>query len=121
METNEPRREEQDAEFEFEAFVVGQSDTSPRTPSLRKKLWRAGNKAQMVWKPGNDDVRYGAFTEDLRRSTAAKPNDNARSCCDAKVAPGTQRHEGRVLRERATIEKVTSITDSLGRSRGSTG
>ena len=99
------------AVFEFEAFVVDKAALSEA--ESEEKLWREGNKAQMVWKPGNTTFAT-ALAEDLRR---VLPTDRDRAfLLRSKVAAARSARGG--SSERATIEKVTSITDSLGESRG---
>lgn len=99
------------AEFEFEAFVVGKATLAQA--ESEEKLWRDGNKAQMVWKPGNTTFAT-ELAEDLKR--VLPPNRDRAFLLRSKVAPARSARGG--SSERATIEKVTSITDSLGESRG---
>ena len=99
------------AEFEFEAFVVEKAALDVNQPD--EKLWREGNKAQMVWKPGNTTFAT-ALAEDLRRVLPAG-QDRAFLLRSSVSAARSSRGSSS---ERATIEKVTSITDSLGQSRG---
>ena len=100
------------AEFEFEAFVV---DKATRAGNARDEdLWRGSNKAQMVWKPGHETFAT-AFTEDLRRLV---PAERERAFLLRAKVEAARSARGSAS-ERATIEKVTSITDSLGQSQGS--
>ena len=100
-------------EFEFEAFVVDRAAFAANAGD--EGLWREGNKAQMVWKPGNETFAT-AFTEDMGR--VAPRGARTRVPLASDGGRGPQRSRGSTS-ERATIEKVTSITDSLGQSQGS--
>ena len=99
------------AEFEFEAFVVNKSTLGGA--SSDESLWRGGNKAQMIWKPGSTTFAT-ALAEDLRR---VLPEDRDRAfLLRSRVASARSARSG--SSERATIENVASITDSLGGSQG---
>ena len=100
------------AEFEFEAFVVDRAAFAANAGD--EGLWREGNKAQMVWKPGNETFAT-AFTEDLGRIA---PKERQRAFLLRAKVDAARSARGSAS-ERATVEKVTSITDSLGRSQGS--
>ena len=100
------------AEFEFEAFVVDRAARVENAPD--KELWRDGNKAQMVWKPGNETFAT-AFAEDLRRLVPAERERAFLLRAEVNAARSARGSAS----ERTTIERVTSITDSLGQSRGS--
>ena len=99
------------AEFEFEAFVIDKAALSEA--GFEEEIWRGGNKAQMVWKPGSAAFAT-ALTEDLMR--VLPPSRDCAFLLRSKVA-AARSARGRSS-ERATIHKVTSITDSLGESRG---
>ena len=99
------------AEFEFEAFVVGKATLSEADSDER--LWREGNKAQMVWKPGNTTFAT-ALAKDLGR--VLPENRNRAFLLRSKVVAARSARGG--SSERATMEKVASITDSFGESRG---
>ena len=100
------------AEFEFEAFVVDRTAFAANTGD--EGLWREGSKAQMVWRPGNETFAT-AFTEDLER---VAPRERERAFLLRAKVDAARSARGPTS-ERATIEKVTSITDSLGQSQGS--
>ena len=99
-------------EFEFEAFVVDRAAFAANAGD--EGLWREGSKAQMVWKPGNETFAP-AFTEDLGR---VAPAERERAFLLRAKVDAARSARGS-MSERATIEKVTSITDSLGQSQGS--
>lgn len=100
------------AEFEFEAFVVSKAELS--TVESKAGPWRHGNKAQLTWKPGNLTFA-AALAGDLKR---VLPSDQERAnLLRSKIRPARRASGG--ASERATVERVTSITDSLGESRGS--
>ena len=99
------------SEFEFEAFVVGKA--ALRGADSDENLWRQGNKAQMIWKPGSTTFAT-ALAEDLRR---VLPEDRDRAfLLRSRVASARSARGG--SSERATVENVASITDSFGGSRG---
>ena len=99
------------AQFEFEAFVVPEAVLSETEAD--QKLWRRDNRAQMVWKPG-DKTFATTMAEDLRRVLAT---DRERAfLLRARVTAARSARAG--ISERATVERVTSITDCLGESRG---
>ena len=95
------------AEFQFEAFLTSNGAVS------ESDLWRNRNKAQMVWKPGNRTFAT-ALSGDLKR--LMRQDGDRALLLRAKVSAARSARGG--SSERATIEKVTSITDSLGGSRG---
>ena len=99
------------AEFEFEAFLVPKETLAEKEPD--EKLWRGSNKAQMIWKPGKATFATG-FSEDLRR---VLPTGKDRAFLLRSTVSPTPSARGSAP-ERATIDNVTSITDSLGQSQG---
>ena len=99
------------AEFEFEAFVVQRAALRERESG--QGLWSEHNKAQMVWKPGHTTFAT-AVAEDLRR-VLGTGQDRA-FLLRAQVSAA--RSSRGMSSQRVTIEKVTSITDSLGQSQG---
>ena len=107
-----PERGGARTEFEFEAFVVDRAAFAANAGD--EGLWREGNKAQMVWKPGNETFAT-AFTEDMGR---VAPRGRERAFLLRAMVDAARSARGSTS-ERATIEKVTSITDSLGQSQGS--
>ena len=99
------------AQFEFEAFLVPRATLAEKEPN--EKLWREGNKAQMVLKLGNTAFAT-AFSEDMRR---VLPTGRDRAfLLRSKVSPAPSARGS--APERATIDNITSITDSLGQSQG---
>ena len=99
------------AEFEFEAFVVGKAVLADKESD--EQFWRKGNKAQMVWRPGHTTFAT-AFAEDLER---VLPGNRDRAFLLRSRVSAARSSRG-LSSERATIERVASITDSLGQSMG---
>ena len=99
------------AEFEFEAFLASRSVLAGA--SSEKQLWRKRNKAQLVWKPGNTTFAT-ALSGDLKR--IVRQDGDRALLLRSKVEAARSASGG--SSERATIETVTSITDSRGGSRG---
>ena len=116
VETIVPTREERRAEFEFEAFVVD-------------KAARAGNAARRGFVARGQQGADGLEARKRRRSPRRSPKTLRRlvpAGARARVPLANEawtRHEAQRAQssERATIEKVTSITDGLGGSQGSAG
>ena len=100
------------AEFDFEAYVVPRENlASIKAGTNEKPLSR--NKAQMTWKPGHRTFAT-ALSDDLKR--VLKPSAEEAFLLRSKVS--ASRSARRSSEERATINFVTSITDSLGGNTG---
>ena len=99
------------AEFTFEAWIVPR--TALTTYKREKQLWKGRNKAQMTWRPGHTTFAT-ALADDLRR-VLPDGKDHA-FLLRGQVSPS--RGTRGSLSERATLDKVTSITDALGESQG---
>ena len=99
------------AEFNFEAWIVPRSELA--TYKRQKQFWKGPNKAQMTWRPGNTTFAT-ALADDLRR--VLPDGQDQAFLLRGKVSParGTRGSPS----ERATLNKVTSITDTLGESQG---
>ena len=99
------------AEFTFEARIV--PSASLATQQAEKPLWTGPNKAQMTWRPGPTTFA-AALSDDLRR---VLPDGQDRAfLLRGRVSPS--RGTRGAPEERATLEQVTSITDTLGESQG---
>ena len=99
------------AKFEFEAFLASKAGLAGALSDW--DLWGNRNKAQMVWKPGNATFAT-ALSGDLKQ-VMGQDGDRA-LLLRSKVAAARSARAG--SSERATIGRVTSITDSRGGSRG---
>ncbi len=99
------------AEFTFEAWIVPR--LALKTQEQGKQLWKGRNKAQMTWRPGHTTFAT-ALAEDLRR--VLPDGQDQAFLLRGQVSPsrGTRGSPS----ERVTLDKVTSITDALGESRG---
>ena len=99
------------AEFEFEAYVVAK-DQLATMESDKRRLGRL-NKAQLIWRPGHSTFAV-ALSKDLRR-VLPTPDGDAFLLRSSVLAARNARGSATM---RATVDAVTSITDSLDGSQG---